>query len=108
MTPWVEQKADRQIVRAAPSRTRFDDRTGKIRHQTDMRDSQVLPGPIVPGRPQHSRARAVLIDDELDRAAADSAPLPRLSSPEGRAARSSSARPDARSCMSEHTHVQQA
>jgi hypothetical protein len=64
----------------------------KIRHQTDVRDSRVLPGPIPPGRPQHSRARAVIIDDELDRAAADSAPLPRLNSPEGHAAQGSSGR----------------
>jgi hypothetical protein len=37
----------------------------KIRHQTDVRDSLVPPGPIPPGRPQYSRERAVIIDDEL-------------------------------------------
>jgi hypothetical protein len=42
----------------------------KIRHQTDVRDSRALLGPIPLGR--RCRPRAMTLDDELDRVAARS------------------------------------
>ncbi len=73
---WPGQKADpvdspRRVI-ADPA----DDHTGEDPPSDEMRDPRVLPGPIPPGRPQHCHARAVIIDDELDRAAADSRATP--------------------------------
>jgi hypothetical protein len=101
-TLWFEQKAGQQTARTASSRTLADDRTGED-PPSDGRAG--FPGAAQPDPARAPialpRARAVIIDDELDQAAADSAPLPRLNSPEGHAAQGPSARPDARSCRCE-------
>ncbi len=70
-----------------------DDRTGEDPPSDDVQDFRALPGPLRTGR--HGSPQTVIFDDEIHRVAADSAPLPRLSSPEGHPPQGSSNQPAA-------------